>query len=351
MSQKRRRSQRAETTDAATIKQVAERAGVSTATVSRVMAGLNGVSEELSERVWEASRALNYQPNRIARNLRVRTTRTIGVVIPNIENPFFTSVVRGIENVLQEADYALLLGNSNEAPERERFYLAMLRAEGVAGIIFVPIEKKAAAYKQLQEARLPLVAIDRSLEGLNVDLVTVANASGARAAVEHLINQGRRRVGLITGPATYSTACERQAGYEQALSAAGLPVLPELIQQGDFVETGGYRAMRALLDLAEPPKAVFVTNNLMTLGALQAIHERGLRIPADIAIVSFDDMSWAASLQPPLTAVAQPPYEVGATAAEMMLGRLRNPDRAVRRVTLETQLIVRASCGGANVKQ
>lgn len=295
--------------------------------------------------MWQAARALNYEPNRVARNLRARTTRTIGVVIPNIENPFFTSVVRGIENVLQASEYGLLLGNANEDPERERFYLAMLRAEGVAGIIFVPLAASPRAYQPLLDAGLSLVAVDRVPVGLNIDLVTVANTPGARAAVTHLLGLGRRRIGLITGPASYSTAQERRAGYEQAITGAGLAVQPELIYQGDYREAGGCQGMQALLALPEPPQAVFVANNMMTLGALQAIHERNLRIPSEMAIVSFDDMSWANALQPPLTAVAQPPYEVGATAAEMMLQRLREPVRPVRHVTLETRLIVRASCG------
>jgi LacI family transcriptional regulator len=345
MRNTRRRTTRAETADVPTVRHVAERAGVSTATVSRVLAGQNGVSEELSARVWQAARELNYQPNRIARNLRSGATRTVGVVIPNIENPFFTSVVRGIEGVLQAADYTLLLGNSDERPEREQLYLSTLRAEGVAGIIFVPIDSRADAYRQLIDAALPVVAIDRAPAALSADYVTADNVAGARAAVEHLIRFGHRRVGLITGPEGYSSATERRAGYEQALAAAGLPVLPELIHHGDFRESGGYRAMGELLSLPEPPHAVFAANNLMTLGALRMIHERGLRIPDEMAVVSFDDMPWAISLHPPLTAVAQPAHEMGASAAELLLTRIQKPDRPARRITLQTELVVRASCG------
>jgi LacI family transcriptional regulator len=330
---------------APTIKHVAERAGVSTATVSRVLAGGSGVRRALIESVQEAVRLLDYHPNRVARNLRVRATRTIGLIIPDIQNPFFTSVVRGIEDVLQGDGYTLLLGNTDDNQERERIYLSTLHAEGVAGIILVTSDGRTPEFQRLLKAKVPLVVIDRVPAGLNVDAVTVANWEGAREAAAHLIDLGHRRIGLIGGPAHLSTASERQAGYEEALRAAGYASAPELIKYGDFRQTGGYRAMGELLAIPEPPTAVFIANNLMTLGALQAIHERGLSIPDDIGIISFDDMSWATSLQPPLTAVAQPTYELGATAAELLLARMREPERPVRRVVLNTELMIRASCG------
>jgi LacI family transcriptional regulator, galactose operon repressor len=339
------RTRRADLESAPTIKHVAERARVSTATVSRVLSGGGGVRRELIESVQEAVRALDYHPNRVARNLRVRTTRTIGLIIPDIQNPFFTSVVRGIEDVLQADGYTLLLGNTDDNQERERVYLSTLRAEGVAGIILVTADGRTPELRRLLKAKVPLIVIDRVPPGLNVDAVTVANSEGAREATAHLIALGHRRIGFIGGPAHLSTASERQAGFEGALRAAGYASAPELIKYGDFRQTGGYRAMLELLSLAEPPTAVFITNNLMTLGALQAIHERGLSIPDDIGIISFDDMSWATSLQPPLTAVAQPTYDLGAAAAELLLARMREPDRPVRRVVLNTQLMIRSSCG------
>jgi LacI family transcriptional regulator len=336
-----------EVPSAPTIKHVAERAGVSTATVSRVLAGGSGVRRELIDSVQEAVRLLDYHPNRVARNLRVRATRTIGLIIPDIQNPFFTSVVRGIEDVLQGDGYTLLLGNTDDNQERERIYLSTLHAEGVAGIILVTSDGRTPEFRRLLKAKVPLVVIDRVPAGLNVDAVTVANLEGAREATAHLIDLGHRRIGFIGGPAHLSTASERQAGYEEALRAAGAGYAPtpELIKYGDFRQTGGYQAMRELLAIPEPPTAVFIANNLMTLGALQAIHERGLSIPDDIGIISFDDMSWATSLQPPLTAVAQPTYELGATAAELLLARMRDPERPVRRVVLNTELMIRASCG------
>jgi LacI family transcriptional regulator len=330
---------------ATTIKQVAQHAGVSTATVSRALADAKGVGDQLRRRVRHVAKRLGYEPSRVARSLRVGTRLTVGVVIPDIQNPFFTSIVRGIEDVLHGAGYTLLLANSNEVPLREQRMLSTLRSEGVAGIVFVPINAAKTGYRQLLTMRTPVVAVDRLPAGLRTDLVTVANAEGARVATKHLIALHHRDIALLGGPPQHSTAYERQLGYEQALTDAGIPIRADFIVEGDFREAGGYAGMKALLARPHVPTAVFVANNLMTLGALRAIHESGLRIPTDLALVSFDDIPWAASLNPPLTAVAQPAYEIGGTAAGLLLHRIADPERPVRHVVLETRLIVRASCG------
>lgn len=332
---------------AATIKKVADRAGVSIATVSRAFANPDTVSEELRVRVLDAARVLNYRPSRAARTLRGGTAQAVGVVIPDLENPFFTAVVRGIDDVLQAAGYTLLLANSNEDPARERGALETLRAEGVAGVVLVPINPARGAYRQLLAPPLHAVAVDRAPSDLGADFVTADNAGGTRTGVAHLLGLGHRDVALLGGPSRHSTARERELGYEQALEAAGLPLRPELVFRGDFREAGGYDGMRALLALSQRPTAVFAANNLMTLGALRALHEAGVRIPGEVALVGFDDMPWAASLNPPLTAVSQPSEEIGKTAAELLLDRIARPDRPLRQVTLETRLVVRASCGVA----
>src|ERR1035437_10906330 len=262
MKEVHRRSRRSVPGVAPTIKHVADAAGVSTATVSRVLSGLAGVSADVGDRVRAAVRTLGYQPNRVARSLRVRTTRTIGVIIPDIENPFFTRVVRGIEEVLEAAEYSLLLGNSNESPARERTNLATLQAEGVAGVIFTATEGQRLDYRDLLGPRLPMVAVSRVLPGLNVDTVTVGNAEGARMAVAHLIGLGHRRIGLISGPMGISTARDRQAGYEKALQDGGLPLVRDLIQYADFRQSGGYSAMERLLQMRVPPPAAFAGSNL-----------------------------------------------------------------------------------------
>jgi LacI family transcriptional regulator len=328
-----------------TIREVAENAGVSTATVSRVFSGGARVNADVSERVREAARRLNYQPSRIARNLRVRQTRTVGVIVPDIENPFYTSVIGGIEEVLQASEHSLLLANSSELPKREQTNARNFQSEGVAGIIFTPSGPDSSIYRELLAAGMPLVAISRIPDLLQIDAVSVANRPGARQAVAHLLNLGRRRIAMISGPPWISTAKERLLGYEEGLAAHGILPERELIQFADFRQHGGYEAMRELLRLPVLPTAVFVGSNLMTLGALQAIHEAKIRIPEDLAVVGFDDMPWAVSLNPPLTAVAQPAYQVGVTAARLLLERLQNPLKPPRRIVLETTLIVRSSCG------
>lgn len=331
----------------ATIQRVADRAGVSIATVSRVSADPAAVSDELRLRVQEAALALNYRPSRAARTLRGRTSQAIGVVIPDLENPFFTAVVRGIDQVLQAAGYTLLLANSDEDAARERTILETLRAEGVAGIIFVPINAARDAYRDLLAPPLHTVAVDRLPSNLRPDLVTVNNVEGTRAGVAHLLALGHRDVALLSGPSKHSTAKERERGYEDALRAAGRSIKPELVYYGDFRERGGYEGMQALMALPHRPTAVFVANNLMTLGAFRALHEAGIRIPEEIAVVGFDDMPWATSLNPPLTVTSQPSQEIGSSAADLLLERIARPDRAIRHLILETKLVVRASCGAS----
>ena len=332
-----------------TIKRVADRAGVSIATVSRTFADPPSVSDELRVRVHEAARALNYRASRAARTLRVGISQAVGVVIPDLQNPFFTGVVRGIDLVLQAAGYTLLLSNADEDAARERRILETLQAEGVAGIIFVPINGSRGMYRRSLAPPIHTVAVDRLPSDLDADLVTVDNIEGTRTGVAHLLAIGHRDVALLNGPSRHSTAIEREQGYEQALGAAGLSVRSELVYRGDFREGGGYEGMKALLAMRRRPRAVFVANNLMTLGALRALHEAGIRIPDEIALVGFDDVPWATSLNPPLTAVSQPSQEIGSAAADLLLDRLAQPERAVRHLILRTQLVVRASCGASRV--
>jgi len=328
-----------------TVRQVAAAAGVSTATVSRVMAGEGHVREALRRRVLDAATSLNYRPNRAARSLRVRRSLTVGVIIPDIQNFFFTGILRGIEHVLEREAFTFLLGNSDGRAERERVYLDTLQSEGAAGFIVVPSQREPDGYRDLQRAGLPVVTLDRAVRGLSADHVTVTNQEGVRAAVAHLIALGHRRIGYVGGPPGLNVARERLAGYEQALQEAHLPVDRALVHAGNFQQDGGLAAAHALMELPSPPTALFLANNLMTLGAYQALHERRLRIPRHVAVVGFDDMPWATALQPPLSAVAQPTFELGVAAAQLLLSRLSDPQRPFRRVVLETPLIVRGSCG------
>ena len=329
----------------ATIKSVAKAAGVSTATVSRVLTGTDLVGDELRERVLKVVQKLNYQPNRMARGLRGGQRRMIGVIIPDLQNPFLTGVVHGVEAVLYEAGYTLVLGHSGGFPEREQAHLTGLRAEGAAGLILVPDNGDGANYAALAAWDIPVVAVDRVPKGLKVDLVSTDHYEGARQAVAHLISDGYRDIALINGPYGFSVTRERLAGYKDALSQAKIPLREAYVIHSDFRQPGGAAAMNQLLDLPKPPQAVLVGNNLMTLGALEAAHKRRVRIPEDLGILGFDDMPWAASLRPALTVIAQPIEELGRVAARLLLDRLAGKHRPVKQVILPPKLIVRGSCG------
>jgi DNA-binding LacI/PurR family transcriptional regulator len=328
-----------------TMKDVAAHAGVSIATVSRVIGAKGGVRPELEQRVRQSIAALGYRPNQAARRLRERKARIIGVLVTDIQIPFFASIVVGIDRVLQEAGYLPLLGNTFDSLASERAHLINFLSEGVTGVIFAAVNSEDVSnYSHLVEAGIPLVAIDRTPGELQVDTVQVANQQATHQAVRHFIQEGHQRIALIAGPSQISTAVERQAGYEQALQSAGLPLDPALIQVGGYTLEGGYRAMRALMENPNRPTAVFIANNVMTLGALQYVNEQALEIPADIAVIGYDDMPWAASLRPPLTVVAQPDYEIGVLAARLMLDRIREPASSYKHITLDARLVLRASC-------
>ena len=329
----------------ATVKDVADLAGVSTATVSRVLNNHPQVADETRSRVLWAMEQLGYQPNRVARRLRMKSTQILGLIISDIANPFFTSVVRGIEDVAYANEYSLFLCNSDEDPAKEALYVDVLQAERVAGIIISPADENSTSCEPLLRNALPITVMDRRLRLFDVDTVLVDNVKGACQATSHLIHLGHHRIGLIGGPSQITTGRERREGYEKALSEHGVELDQRLIKIGDFKQYSGYQKACELLEMDDRPTAIFTANNLMTLGALNAIHEKGLKVPQDVAIVGFDDMPWAPSLDPPLTAVAQPTYELGCTAANLLLRRIADKDRKIVEMKLEPTLIIRESCG------
>jgi DNA-binding LacI/PurR family transcriptional regulator len=303
------------------------------------------VASKVRDRVLRAVRSLGYQPNRLAQGLRNGHRKVVGVIIPDLQNPFFTGLVHGVETVLYAAGYTLLLGHSDGLAEREQTQLGLLRGEGVAGLVFIPGNDPGANYEAIRTWQIATVAIDRSPCGLEVDFVCTNNREGMRQAVSHLISLGYKEIAMLNGPTGLSVTQQRLAGYQDAFRDAGIALRESLVIHSDFRQEGGQVAMTRLLDMAKPPRAVVVANNLMTLGALQVIHERGFRIPDDVAVVGFDDMPWATSLRPPLTAVAQPAEELGQTAAQLLLERIENPQRPVRQVVIANRLMIRASCG------
>lgn len=321
-----------------TIRDVALAARVSRATVSRVLTGKPYVSEEVRARVLAAVEALGYQPSRVARSLRAQRAAIIGLIISDIQNPFYTALVRAVEDVASAHGYALFLCNSDEDIAKETLYIDLMRSERVAGVVITPTRETDNPCKRLLEASIPVVSVDRRMLDLSVDTVIIDNSGAAYDLVSHLIRSGHRRIASVVGQQTISTSRERHEGYVRALEAHGLPVLPELVQIGSPKEDFGYRATLRLLDLPEPPTALFLANNLLTLGALKAIVERGLRVPEDIALGAFDRTHWT-PFQPVQIVVAQPTYELGRTAASLLLQRIVDRTRPVQEIVLEASLL------------
>lgn len=325
-----------------TIRDVAAAAGVSPATVSRVLNGKEDVGAHLRTRVLGAVHDLGYRPNGPARSLRTRAALVLGVVISDVTNPFFTAMVRGVEDQAQQAGYSIVLANADEDVAKEARYLEVAAAEQMAGVLLSPASKKTRI-NVLTDRGIPVVTIDRRLSTVDVDSVTVNNHQAARQATRHLLDQGCHRIGFVGGPTDTTTGASRLAGYRAGLKDTGIPVDPTLITCADFRTEGGYRATRRLLELQPPPDGLVVANNLMTIGALQAIAQTALAIPGDITVVGFDDVPWATALHPPLTVVAQPTYQIGVMAAQLLLRRIRGEQDPPRHLVLKAELIERAS--------
>lgn len=326
----------------ATISDVASRAGVSTATVSRALNGKSTVDPELAARVLAAAEELGYQPNGPARNLRRQEAAVVALIISDVENPFFTAIARGVEDVAHTVGYSVVLCNSDENAEKERRYVDVAIQERAAGVIISPTPT-ATNVDQLINRGTPLVAVDRPLLDRTSDTVLVDTRVAAREATEHLLAQGYERVGCITGPPGVRTADDRLAGYRDALRYANIRPSPSLVRRTEFRAAGAERACGELLEQADPPDALLVANSAMAVGVLSALRSHGSRLGPDVGIVAFDDVPWAGLVDPPLTVVAQPAYEIGSVAAQLLLARIGDNGRAATTTTLGARLIERGS--------
>lgn len=334
----------------ATIYEVARLAGVSTATVSRALNRSGYVSEAVRQRVHRAAAELSFVPNRAARSLVNKRTFSLALLIPDIVNPFFPALARGAEDAASAAHHNLILCNTDHQKRRESQYVAMLREKRVDGLICAGTTMGPQQLAALLRNGFPVVAVDRSLRGREVDTVVCDNVRGAELAIAHLVAVGHRRIALITGPLAVSTARERLSGARRALDEAGLEVAGEWIVEGDYQLEGGYRAAKHLFQKvrersagAVAPLGLFAANDLMAAGAIMACREEGLSVPEDVSVIGFDDIALAKALSPPLTTIAQPAYELGRTAAEALLARIADPGRSVKTVTLVPALVVRDS--------
>lgn len=328
-----------------TIHDVARMAEVSPSTVSHVINKTRYVSPATRERVQKAMEALNYQPNRLARSLRARQTHTLGVLLPNSANPFFAEVLLGIEAACFDLGYNIILGNANDDPQRELFYLEVLLSKQVDGILLVSTGGYGEALEILERHDAPVIMVDRWPGALQIDAVLTDNEGGGLLATRYLLSLGHRRIGCITGPSLLTPSAARVTGYRRALREAGLEVDETLIVGGDFQHQSGYRACQQLLALPEPPTAIFVCNDMMAVGALCAVHEAGLSVPADVSVIGFDDISLASYTVPRLTTIAQPSYEMGRIAVERLIQRLQHGDLPVSHEQLPVSLVERDSCG------
>ena len=311
--------------------------------MSRVLNGRTDVSRDLAGRVHTAVQELGYRPNGVARNLRRQATKVWGLIISDIGNPFFTSVVRGVEDAAHEAGYSLVLCNSDDELTKEQRYIDIALAEQLAGVIISPASELSTDLSALVDRGIPVVAVDRRVGRLDVDTVLVDNVSGARLATEHLMDSGCRRIACITGPTRTTTAAERLQGFRQAHETAGREVDPDLVVLENFKEDGGYDGAQRLLGSTTAPDGLFVANNLMTVGALEALMDAGVQIPDDMLLVGFDDIPWARLTRPRLTTVNQPMYDMGREAGRLLAARIGGDSSLPRTVVLPPNLQVRES--------
>jgi len=336
---------------AITIADVASRAGVSTATVSRVLAGLGGARPDTRQRVLKSARELGYRPSGVARSLKLRTTRTLGLIITDIGNPFFPELVRAVEEAARERDYAVLLCNSGEDPEREGAYLELLAERRVDGVVIASsgIGRRHRAW--LAKAPLPVVLVNCASPDVPLPTILSDNRAGAALAIGHLIALGHRRIAHITAPARNEAATERLEGARDALRAAGLDPAGLLVAEGDGHVGGGAAAAERLLDAEHGLTAIFAYNDLTAIGAIRAVGACGLRVPDDVSVVGFDDVDLAAFADPPLTTVAQATASMGRWAVAQLLDRVRGGPATIETVTLPVHLEVRASTGPARPRE
>jgi LacI family transcriptional regulator len=329
-----------------TIKDVAREAGVSVGTASQALRTIPAVREETRRRVVAVAQRLRYQPSALARGLVTRRTHSIGLLISDIANPFFIRAVRAVEDVAQENGYNVILCNTDEDPAKETQYLRVLMEKRVDGIILATTAGSLQAVRDVRWRRIPLVLFDRELPRVPTDTVKVDSVFGGRLATDHLLSLGHTRIAIIHGPVVRSTGAERLQGYLDALRTAGVRRDPVLIREGNFKQDSGRDLARQLLDVSPPPTALFCTNNLMTVGALQTLQERGVRIPSDLSLVGYDDMEWWTLTHPPLTTVGQPVYDLGREAMRLLLGQIgANRRQRPQRVILKPELLTRESCG------
>ncbi|HWH81630.1 MAG TPA: LacI family DNA-binding transcriptional regulator [Burkholderiaceae bacterium] len=328
-----------------TIKHVAARAGVSFTTVSHVLNGTRRVSDSARERVERAVAEMGYSPSAVARALKTSETLILGVLVPNITNPFFAELTRGIEDCCRRTDYSVFLCNSDDDPQRQARYLQTLLERRVDGLLMAAAAGEAAALVQrLGSARVPTVVVDRSIPGLAADLVRVDHQGGARLAVEHLLGLGHRAIACLSGPSEFAVSRARVQGWREAMADARIEPAPGWLLEGEFSAAAGHDLALALLARGDIT-AIFASNDLLAIGALRAAAERGLPVPGALSVIGFDGIDFGTYSFPALTTVGHPIRAVGEKAAEVLIERIAMRPTTDREVVLPAQLMLRESTG------
>lgn len=326
-----------------TIRDVAKRAGVAPITVSRVVNNDGYVSAETRRRVEQAIAELDYIPNGLGPSLRSKRTSTLALVISDITNPFWTTVVRGAEDTANKRGYHVIIGNTDESPQKQEEYLTFLLKKQVDGFLLVPASLRSI--DTLQRRHTPFVVLDRRIPNAPIDTVYGESEAGAYALIRHLLELGHERIAIVTGAPDVSTASDRVAGYQRALEEAGLSEAQQ-VYWGDYTQQSGSELTRQALSLRPRPTAIFAANNFVAIGVMRALRDAGLRVPEDISVVAFDDLPAAITIDPFFTVAAQPAYEMGRRATELLLARLAGdtPERP-QEIVLPVEIIIRKSSG------
>lgn len=346
------------------IKDVAAYADVSVATVSRVLNGHSGVRDDTRSRVLSAVAELRYRPNTLARSLRTDQTRTLGLVISDVMNPFFTELARAVEDAARSRGYSVIIGNADEQLTLQDHHVRTLLDRRIDGLLVSPADGDSQALREAAVSGIPMVFVDRWVEGLvglGIPVVRADGRAAVRDLVAHLYELGHRRLAIITGPVASTTSNERVQAFRSALREHGLPLPESYIGQGDFQTESGRRVTNDFFSLPEPPEAVFATDNLMALGVMEQLRVMGLRVPGDVALAAFDDIPWFLHTDPPITAIGQPTQELGhravAALTDLVEGasprtesggasaRTKPGGGSTGSVTLSAHLIARRSCG------
>ena len=335
----------------ATIRDVARLAGVSISTVSLALNGTGPVSADTQKKVWDAANAVGYSPNPLAQSLKIGRTRLIGMVVGDISNPFFGRMLKAVERAMLEHGHLLVVSDSGVDPERERAILETLVAQRVAGIILTPVGTSKEHIEFLQSLETPMVLVDHKLEGLEADTITSDNVLASAMLTEHVIRFGHRRIAHIAGNAGLWTAERRKDGFRSTMAAAGLDVDESLIVDGDFDGERAYAETMRLLTRADRPTAIIAANNVMALGALQAMIDLGFRCPEDVSLLTVDDVPWGNVIQPRITMVAQDVDEIARVTSDFLLDRIRagGAPMPARNHVLIPRLVIGQSCAPPSV--